>query len=496
MYVLEVDGAGILSAQWGAQGPQLAGQALIVHSGDDVQGLRVPVLSRPVLCGRVFGTDGRPVPGANVTAWRTAPNRGMWTSAADSDGVSDGGGIASDDFGRYRLENLSTGNYILGADISDSPTGVPSRDPSAGFWNDAADIRNATPIELLANGEPDNCSYDVRLQPIPKPYEGPRYRVEGVLGSGVSTLGSRRLQWGLSSIGTERPETSATLAFDPAKPSFVFKDVPPGRYQLTLAPPPLQVFSGPCYPFARTEVSQEIVVSADVLGIYALLRPVAWIRGKVEEVQSARDAQGWRDPGQSYWVSLRVNYLCVNRNSERDGSFVIRGLDPGTDDIGVSIPVDGAYTSRFELNGETAPDGVLHLKPGENILKVIERFDSGTVDARIEANSLDGLPERDEQVFLLDELGRRSNINPAVGNGKFKCQLPPGKYTAVAGMNEELNWSWTGSKWDDERVLKAMAALGTAFVIKPGETTALTLLDRTVEIQNMDAQLGLPIDHR
>ena len=115
---------------------------------------------------------------------------------------------------------------------------------------------------------------------------------------------------------------------------------------------------------------------------------------------------------------------------------------------------------------------------------------------RIEANSLDGLPERDEQVFLLDELGRRSNINPAVGNGKFKCQLPPGKYTAVAGMNEELNWSWTGSKWDDERVLKAMAALGTAFVIKPGETTALTLLDRTVEIQNMDAQLGLPIDHR
>ena len=419
-------------------------------------------------------------------------------------GVSDGGNTIADDHGRYRFASFNPGDYIVGAYTPDQPDGSPSSDVVVGFWKDTLDIDRATWIDLSTRNATDRCPYDIRLRPVSKDDDGPRYHVEGTLVSDLSTVSARNQEWELRPMD-RRPDSPPAIPFDPARPVFSFDGVSPGKYRLLLGPPPPSYFSGPCFPFRRIDVNQEIVVAADVFGVQVSTQPVAWIKGQVEEVHTAQDAQGWSYPGHPSGVTLYIHSQCVGATIGDDGSFEFRDLDPGTADIDFKVLVEGSYTSQFVLNGESSADPVLHLQPGENDLKIVERFDSGQVDAIIDARSVDGLPERDQQgvwvgddehVLLLDDKGRAFRTNFTSPQGELKGYLPPGRYTAVAGMNEQLLWGWASMNWDDARVYKAVAALGTAFVVEPDMTTPLRLRDRTVEIQNMSAELGLPMNRR
>lgn len=500
IYVVQVDGAGVLSAQWGALGPELAGQALVVHRDDDIHDLNIPLTSRPVLCGQIFGGDAKPLAKASVHAWKSdAAGDAMWMGGG-SDGVSDGGNATADAEGRYRFQHFNPGYYILGAYAPDKPIYA--------FWKDANDPNTASPIDLVANGAPDTCPYDLQLKSTPpKPYDGPRYRVEGSLVAGATRLIGRRLEWELTPLHHALEGPVGAVPFDSAAPQFAFKSVPPGEYRLTLgAPPPSpgSIFSGPCHPFQRREVDQELTVSMDLFRVQAELRPVATIRGQIEQIRTRRDVPGSQGASAPLWVRLNGEGLCTPTNVSIDGSFAITDLDPDEYSIRTDMPLPGLYTSEVRLNGAIAPEGILQLKPGENAVKITQRFDQGTVDAVIEGSTIDGRPAGDEHISGLGEdehilfLGAQGRIARTYGvaaQGVFEGYLPPARYIAVAGMNDELTWVSLGA-WGDERYIKALAPLGTSFVIRAGKTTRVTLVDQTVEIQNIAAELGLPMYSR
>jgi len=514
IYVVQVDGPGVLSAQWGARGPELAGRALVLRSQDDVRDLSVSVIARPVLCGQVFGVDGKPLAGAALSAWVSdAAGSELAMSGAGADGATGGGNTTADAEGRYRFDNFTPGYYILGAFPPEVQDGASLSTGVVGFWKDAPDGDTATPLHLAADGAPDRCAYDVHLASRPRERDtSPLYRVAGSLAGASRTFGARRLAWVLAPLDrTQRHRPAQTIAFEPDG-SFEFRGVPPGRYRLTLGPQPFRTFSGHCVPLARTEVDQELVVSSDLVDLRVRPLPVTTVRGAVEEIHSPHDIPDPRPPDERYHISLDGNGRCGGTTASLDGSFVMTDLDPGDYRIDGSVQVYGRYTAAVESNGRPATDGVIHVASGDNVVKITERFDSGAVDAKIELTSVDGISARNERnegnegnegdewvgaeenVLLLDGRDRPFDTNIGAGRGEFKGDLPPGSYVALAGTNDALTWvRW---QWNDARLQSAMAQLGTSFTIEPGKITTLTLPDRTVAIQNTLAELGCPMDSR
>ena len=182
-----------------------------------------------------------------------------------------------------------------------------------------------------------------------------------------------------------------------------------------------------------------------------------------------------------------------------DGSFEISDLDPDDYTLGATTNSGGIwYNSAMQLNGLPVEDGAVSLHAGENDARITMRLDFGTIDASIEASTPDGEPMRDkhgrwtgpdEYVLLVNPRGHVVGTNIGLGEGRYKGILPPGSYVAIAGRDNKFIFL----RSIDKRLVKPMMALGTSFEIKPGETTALTLHDRTAEIQNAQANLGISL---
>jgi hypothetical protein len=175
-------------------------------------------------------------------------------------------------------------------------------------------------------------------------------------------------------------------------------------------------------------------------------------------------------------------------------------LDPGEYAIGAYMSFDTSY-STVTVNGVPFDENPIRLAAGENVVRITKRYDYGKIDAPIDPETNDGTTARNahqrsvlgaESVLLLDERGVRREQSVGVVDGRLKGNLPPGHYVAVIGTN----WIWSDPRWNDPRLLKAVARPGTPFVIRPHTTTRVPLTDRTVEIQNLTAELRLPMWRR
>ena len=509
IYVLQVDGPGILSAQWGSVGPELAGKALVVHSGDDLRDLTISVTARPVLCGRVVGLDGKPVANASVHAWKTSSTgEGLSMSGAGPNGASDGGNAIADAHGRYSFTQLNLSYYIVGAFLPDLPGGLPNSSPTYTFYRASPDYETANPIDLTVTGNGDACPYDLHLQShaAPTPYSGPRYRVEGSLVDKITMLKPRKLEWELTPLNRSPSNPIPKgIPFDAASPRFDFSGIPPGTYRLTLRPPPLTFLSARCYPLGRAEVSQILDVHSDLLGIHAALIQAAEIRGHIEEIRTPQDVPWRRAPDERFRVSLSKNGACTGAVAAYDGSFTIDDLDPGEYRIGADIAVAGRYTPQISINGHQTEGDRINLALGNNSLTITQRFDSGYFEGSIQAKTVDGAPTRDthgawiggiENILVLDEKTQSVSSVVYAPEGTFKADKPPGRYIAIAATNEEITWWFTLPQLRDERFLDALEVLATNFEIKPGKTILLTLTDHTVEVQNLTAKFGLEMYRR
>jgi hypothetical protein len=504
IYVLQADGPGIVSAQWGSQGPGLAGHALVVHGDDSLGGLTMSVVSRPILCGKVFGADSKPLAGAMIQAMLSnAKGTRMSLGSDNPEGNTMGGQAISDASGEYRLERMSPGYYVLHAFLPDSPDHTPNLHPAGVFWRDAVDSDTATLIDFAPTGDPDRCSYDLHLRNLPGPYTGPRYRVEGSLVGGASKVWDRGLFWSL--IPLDRPSWDIDdpgVRFHASSPSFSLDGVRPGRYQLTLRQDNSTVLRANCFS-DRVDVSQELTVNGDMRDVRAELRAAAAVQGKVDEIHTSLDVPWPRRNDEQYSITLiAADGGCANGNAAPDGVFAFSDLEPGDYHVEANLPVEGRYTAGVELNRVPVTDDAVHLSAGENTMRVVERFDSGTIDVLIDAKRIDGSPARDEHnnwfggiehILLFDGEGRLVNGQLGTLRGQLKTVIPPGHYVAVAGTNAQLTSTFHlfDPRWGNQELSRAVAELGVPFEIKPGETANVLLPDRTIEIQNLTMKLGI-----
>lgn len=326
IYVLEVDGTDVLSAQWGARNPGLAGQALVLRDTDHVNGLKLSTALKPKICGRAFAANGSPLAGAQVIASRTnAAVREMFGYLPGPPRPT--ATVSADGRGRFTLDHLDTGDYNLAAYVP-LLSGDANPDRSVGIWKNAREFRDAALIRLDATSATARCSYDLHLQPGPKPYQGRRYRVEGSLIGEAFPVGKRpmqAMQWILRRLAptmleSERYEWGAI--FDPAHPVFSFAGVAPGRYRLMLGEPPPDICLGSCDPLWRFEVDQELIVQADILGLPIVGRPPATVRSRIMEVHFGRETSPWeRRPPENYDVGLSSRRGSERTNASPDGTF-------------------------------------------------------------------------------------------------------------------------------------------------------------------------------
>jgi hypothetical protein len=501
IYLLQVDGPGIVRTQWGAIGPERTGRALVLGSRDDIRSVRVIATSRPVICGQVFAPEGKPLPRAGLIAYlrqEAFPRPGGGAHGSTDQVVTATANI----HGRYRLDNLGGAAYLLQAYDSNAQENDPTQ--PIDYWINTTDPGVAIPIRLEPNGERDTCPYDLHLRAPPsKPSDGPRYRVEGALYADASTFASKQMEWALESTSQKINLSGAAPKPQPfswKNPTFAFRNVPPGRYTLRLKVAP-GAFSGPCLPFERVEVEQEVTVTADLLGLRVELRPAASIVGRVEEVHSSQDVQASSvhiRPENRYRVELTRGRYCTSVGVAPDGSFALTDIDPGLYELSVrSFELGDFYTARVELNGAPPPGGAIQLQPGENSVITTERFDFGSLNAFVGTtaaeSSASGQVRREhgdfEEVLIIDAFGKLSDSTIRATAGKAIALLPPGRYVAVARLYD----SRPRLQPPSEAVVKAMSALGTAFVVAPKKTSTVTLTDRTVEIQNAYARSGAPI---
>ncbi len=478
IYVLDAGGEGVLGAAWGASGPELAGRALDLGARDSARELTIHVQARPMLCGKVLDLAGRPAVNVQVSAWKTDAARSfMRMGGNDRDDAADGGNTTTDRDGIFRFTRLTRGYYVIGA--FSEPSSIQA------FWNDGAGNDESTPIPFLSNDISDACSYVIQLvDKPPKPaYDGPRYHLEGSLAHRLPRE-TRKLEWELYSLEKEpAPGFGGHHPFDPRTGTFAFDGVPPGRYRLMLEAPLIRTFSGPCFPLDRHDVDQEIVVTQDVRNLRVEPRPAADIVGRIIEIRTAHDLTSSPSKGERYSIGLRNNGQC-GRFDVPSGSFVIHDVPPGIYTLRAASGKEVQYTSALTIDNVFQPAGFVDLHPGENDVRITQRFDSGVMQAQ--------LPEATatkEKIVLFDSDG-------ALSEGSSSAQLRPGVYTAVAGINDELTWVDRDGRWRNQRLLAAIEKLGTTFTIEPGKTTNITLDDHTVEIQNLTAEMGLEMYRR
>lgn len=507
-YVLQVEGKGLLKSQWGSLAPGLAGQSLVLKSGEVRTGITVSVEPHPKLCGQVLGVDGNPVAHANVSAWMTDAKGVSSTQTAYGEN-SIGGNIIADENGHFSFDTLHLGFYLLSATF-------PARTDINAFGSYGEDSSHpkGVPIHLAIHSN-DTCKYSIRLHDPPKPYNGPRFHISGTLDKTARAPDQKNLFWELSRLDRNwliMKDQTTLVPFDPASPSFSFAGVAPGRYTITLVSDPLETISGPCVSLERVWASTELSVSRDLTGIVVPIKVLANLEGDVHELHNGDDVALPRSSTARYSISLSAQTdtdwrltegpYCQNAITDASGHFTISDLTPGEYEIVASISELGEYTFSV-LDGRSipVPDSILHLHAGENAVEIDTRFDSGRLFATINAESADGFPARDannnwtggdEHVVLFSPTGHFVSPFADAEGGRFKEYLPPGQYLALAMRSEKLARLLSEDHWS-KTDLEKLTAFAVPVEIKAAQTTVVTLDDRTVDIQNLCAALGLSI---
>jgi len=381
-----------------------------------------------VISGRVLDPRGRPVSGANVTAYRPTYNEGrlVWTPALSR---------VSDDRGEYRIVWLAPGEYYVGVMPPPASAAIPGASDSwmRTFFPGALESAHARRLSVHSG---ELRGIDITFLTAPTPF----FKISGVAvnprpGSNAAT-GDRSFNTFVLIPRESSPVDADPMIFQnvisPAarqNGEFEIRNVRPGIYDLF----PASVVSG--FLAGRTFVD---VRNADAEGVRVAVNPAVNVEGTVV-VQGAPGI-----PLQSLKIGLRGRSIPPMRTpnstiavsvdaSGRFSAVGVAGEEALVEIIGLP---DTAYVSDIRQGDQSVFDSGLRLTASPEPLRVIVETAGGTVDG-IVRNSL-RQPEAQVTVVLVPAAERRQN--PALyktrltnESGRFEIRgIPSGTYTVFA----------------------------------------------------------------
>ena len=171
-----------------------------------------------VIAGRVRDPDGEPLPGARVTAYRVSYRDGERFLLRKSSALTD-------DLGEFRIFDLATGKYVVGATLKlpEAPQGVLALEWGSVFYPNATLASQAVPMKLAWGAE---ISIDLDLLPAPAT------SIAGVVLDEATGRACERCSVQASSMENDLPTTGHSVRTR-EDGRFVMRGLVPASYRLT-----------------------------------------------------------------------------------------------------------------------------------------------------------------------------------------------------------------------------------------------------------------------
>ncbi|GEM_PF-3543366 len=370
--------------------------------------VRIGLTPQAVISGRIEDEDGFPAERVHVLAMRL-------TAANDRRKLKQVQTVLSDDLGRFRLSELPPGRFFLYFVPQDmSTTGWDGR-YTAEYYPDTLDVNEATRVEVRAGQEVS----DIKMKLT---------RHEGVTVSGrlAQPGGSAPDRFRGIALRMNGPAGQGTVRGAPmnADGSFILLHIQPGTYTLMTT-------NSYNAALGETVASMPLTVgSSDVPGLELQGRIVQAfdVAGKI--VADAGSLPGSRIVG---LIAMNGQRKLVH--SGLDGSFVLKGVMPGTyrvyaglttDSRSALLPMGARLGERIIPRSEPLElDGM----PSEP-LEVLVADLSGQQPVRLQDAS--GRPVAGGTVRFLGASYETEIIAPTSATGETSVSAAPGEYKVYA----------------------------------------------------------------
>jgi hypothetical protein len=512
IYRLSAEGEHNQYSEYGAKGPGSAGLAVVLHAGQQLQGLEVKTYPRPSVCGTVYGAYGRPRAGIEVwiRGYTGVPNPngspGSWTKHTLTDAS-----------GKYTIAEAGPGYRELWAQEGDAQTYFPSD------WEPSLRANGLSVAPVMLGPKDPGCVYDIYLRSADGG-SALAYSVSGsVAGKLDASLGDR-FYVELEPVDREfTPIVGRVQMKEPG--DFTLSDVWPGKYTLTLygeygkGTIPCGMPSSVCFGYFHHPLASQpiMVTNRNVDGVRLAVGAQPMLDG--EFVVDGKLPQGWDSPA----ITLFWNTSNKIVKADAHGHFSFPPLDAYEYRFSASaFPLDGfgpVYVESATLDGKLLTGRHFELHIGQKAHLVIHlkvSATNGKINIGPGAPPVD--PYQDDcrsfssggssTVILMipdplpaDDSGIFADSPAAHGVGAdagYFSSVPPGKYRVVAvdnvGIPSARMWGETAAAASHDFLVK-LAALGKPVEVVAGQEFEFTAPYLTEQSQRLMAEMGLPATH-
>jgi hypothetical protein len=371
------------SGEYGARRPKVAGRFLQITPGQHLRGLTVPVWRLSEITGTVFGEDGRPMTQVPVGIVDSRMVANPWSGPVSQSCVPPR--YFTDDRGRYRIDDLSPGRYLvfvptkptpcsehlvalvmpqdrLGPDPPASLGGV-SRSYLSTFSRNATSVGSAQVVEVREGLETPGV--DLLLQAAPS------YTISGRIAGQCASQSEPRVSL---------EPSAAPDILHISTPSvwvrggvFRFLEVPAGRYLL----------HADCFDGSGARVPID-VSAAPVSDIVLSLQPGTTVSGRIESadgrpIKLGQYAEGFAlEPVERQRVPGSGPFFHLSES----GTFSASVL-PGTYWVSARLQDQSQVIERITLGGRDVAHTALTIENGGETSLVIRVVKGATLTGRL-----------------------------------------------------------------------------------------------------------------
>ncbi len=411
-----------------------------ISDGEEIENVDLPLKRGAVITGRVIDSNGRPLVDEGIDLIRIAEQGDTGVSFSSYDGSW----FTTDDRGVYRIYGLPAGRYLASVGFETRPGSIaiaPGRTffPKT-FHPDVNDRAQAKIIELEEGAEAEDI--DITVGEAKKAFAVSGRVIDADTGrplAGLMILYGAYLPGSpiIGGMGSRGDRTGAEGEFD-------VYGIPPGKYSVfTGADENNEYYSEPV-PFE--------IEDADVTGVEIKARHGGAVKGVIV-------FEGESDPALlTKLTKLRLSCFVYSERQmaprmnqgqiNPDGSFLIKGLQPGKARIMVSPTSDlrDIQLLRVEKDGVLQSEGV-QIGPGEQVTNVRLVITHGTGRVRGRLQIIGGTLPPDLRVAVQaipvdrkpgfergGEIDVRGNFMiESLAPGAYEIRLSPMIYTTNPG---------------------------------------------------------------
>lgn len=497
-YSVSASKSGFVDAVYGQRRPLQPGTPIPLADGQAAANVDLRLTRGGVITGRVMDEDGEALARALVTVQRYQYIRGERQ-------LTPAGADQTDDRGQYRVFGLPPGEYYVSASTSGlgeligrgmqllggglAPGGggrvggrgalaalAMSNEPeptgyAPTYYPGVVNAPEAAKVPVGPGQEVVGVDFPIQLVPFAT--------VRGIVAGAEDVAAVMVVPQDTAGGALARLGGQVLTGRAQADGSFAISNVPPGRYVAIAR-------SGGRSGEPRTGMQAIVVNGQNIDGLMLTLQPGVTMSGVITVESSGT-------PAPADYSGFRIDAPDVNPlplggggrggpgatggRAEKNGTFQIGNLLPGPHYVrvtgsGLQGQGQAQWTVKaITVGGQDVTDGVVELKPGQNVdsVTVILTDRTTQISGTVRDGSNAGMPAISVIAYSTDAAhwrpqSRRIQSVRTDASGAYRIRnLPPGDYLLVAVDDVEQG------EWFDPAYLESVRARGTRIAINEGD---------------------------